>query len=264
MAFAFGKMRAPKVPKRRIRWIDRPGKLVAQVEEKRGLRWLPTEVVEEIDLRVAAAAMAIHDRRNGNTAGDDTAGFGDRLKRFAKRVAKSKVGKVIVKAHTAPLKIAHKITHGKNSPIRKAELALQKYVGKALPFTQPFIAVHNKLAGGVHKTVDTISSGGSAKKALKAGAKKAKPSTKDVGTLVAAGASAAGGNLALPAGAAPTAKELAALVEERRKTLATGISKALEKVPKADRETVRKELVRQSTAWIVFSPRTGIKHQLQI
>lgn len=268
-----------KPTKKRIRWIDAPNKVVAQVEERRGLRWVPTGQREEVDLGVAAKAMAIYDQRNGNTAGDDTAGFGDRLKRFAKRVAKSKVGKVVIKAHTAPLKAIHKITHHKNSPIRKAEMALQKYVGKALPFTRPFIKVHNKLSGGVHDVVKAAGDNKSIKKALKKGGKKVKPSAKDLNTLADAASSAAGGAAAggklLPAGvtnaakaaaaaAKPTGKELAELAEERRKVLANGIATALKKVPAGEREAVRKELIRQSTSWAVVSPKTGIKYQFQL
>lgn len=61
-----------------------------------------------------------------------------------------KIGKVIA----APIAIAHKITHGKKSPIRKLEMKLQKVVGKALPFTKPFIQAHNKISGGVYTAME--------------------------------------------------------------------------------------------------------------
>jgi hypothetical protein len=65
-----------------------------------------------------------------------------------------KVGKVIKKVHTAPLKLVHKVTHGKKSPIRKLELAAQKVVGKALPFTKPFINAHNKVSNQTYKVME--------------------------------------------------------------------------------------------------------------
>jgi hypothetical protein len=65
-----------------------------------------------------------------------------------------KLWKGIKKAHTAPLKIAHKITHGKNSPIRKMELALQKGVSKYIPIAKPFIDIHNKVSAQTYKAME--------------------------------------------------------------------------------------------------------------
>lgn len=140
--------------KTRIRYVEQPGVLLAIVQQKRGLfgPWRDTKVVERIDMRRVEQSVRAVDAKNGNTAGwDDTAGFGDRLKKVARKIAKSKVVKVVAKAHTAPIKWANKVTHGKNSPIRKAELAVQGAVTKALPFTKPFIAFHNKAANQTQK-----------------------------------------------------------------------------------------------------------------
>lgn len=62
------------------------------------------------------------------------------------RLLKGRVRKRLKKAFLGPAILLHKVTHGKNSPIRKIELKLQKVVGKALPFTKPFIQAHNKIA----------------------------------------------------------------------------------------------------------------------
>jgi hypothetical protein len=70
------------------------------------------------------------------------------------RLLSGKVRKKLKKAVFAPLTVAHKITHGKNSPIRKAELGLQKVVGKALPFTKPFIKAHNAIADKQYKAME--------------------------------------------------------------------------------------------------------------
>jgi hypothetical protein len=239
-------------PKRRIRYITQGRELIAQVEQRTGLlgKWLPTNVQEVINLDRAAEAMRIFDARKGShtsgiyddftggyiefsdsTAGiydadvlyADTSGFGDRFKRFAKKIAKSKVGKAIKKVHVAPLKIAHKITHGKNSPIRKAELALQKTVTKALPFTKPFINVHNQLASKVHKTVDKAT-----------------------------------GTKTLPAKANP--KDVAALIETTRRVQASAISNILKKAPAAHKEAIKKTLIQKATAYTVKSPQTGITY----
>jgi hypothetical protein len=123
------------------------------------------------DKRAAAAtevATRILRARRG-----DTGPAVDLVKRLIARSAQpqlagkfgKKLKKGLKKATLGPLKVAHKITHGKNSPIRKAELALQKTVGKALPFTKPFIKVHNTFASKVHKVVEKKT--GLAKKAGK-------------------------------------------------------------------------------------------------
>ena len=140
--------------KRRIRYVEQPGVLLAIVQEKHGLfgQFKDTGEVHRIDMRRVEKAVKAVDEKNGNTAGwDDTAGFGDRLKRAARKIAKSKVGRVVVKAHTAPLKWANKVTHGKHSPIRKAEMAVQRAVVKTLPFTKPFVDFHNKAANQTQK-----------------------------------------------------------------------------------------------------------------
>lgn len=84
---------------------------------------------------------------------DELGGFLSKLKKAAK-----KVGKVALK----PLQVAHQITH--KGPLGKLEKKVQDAVGKALPFTKPFIRVHNSLASPVHKAIET----GSIKKALTA------------------------------------------------------------------------------------------------
>lgn len=140
--------------RKRIRYISTPGALTAVVEVRPSVfaAWRPTGERTTIDLARAARALAILDKRNGNTAGDggygdlslgDTAGFGDRLKRFAKKVARNKVIRATV---IKPAKFLHKVTHGKNSPIRKMEMQVQKFVAKALPITKPFINFHNNIA----------------------------------------------------------------------------------------------------------------------
>jgi len=246
-----------KKPRRRIRYITQGRSLIAQVEQRSGFRWLPTNVREVIDLDRAAAAMRVYDQRKGSstsgiyddftggfvefedsTAGAgiydgpslyaDTSGFGDRFKRFAKKIAKSKVGKIIKKVHVMPLKIAHKITHGKNSPIRKAEMALQRYVGKALPFTKPFIKVHNQLAKQTHSVVDKVT-----------GSKKKKTPK-----------------------AAP--KDMVDLVETTRRLQAAAISKILKKVPKKHKVAVKKKLIQKATTWAVKSPQTGLTYNFKL
>jgi hypothetical protein len=68
-----------------------------------------------------------------------------------------KAGAKLKKGLLAPFKAVHKVTHHPKSPIRKAELALQKAVGKALPFTKPFINAHNKISAPVHKALSKAS-----------------------------------------------------------------------------------------------------------
>ncbi len=239
-------------PKRRIRYITHGRSLIAQVEQRSGFRWLPTNVREIVDLDRAAEAMRIYDQRKGSstsgiyddftggvveftdsTAGiydgptlyADTSGFGDRFKRFAKKIAKSKVGKIVKVVHVAPLKWAHKITHGKNSPIRKAELALQKQIGKALPFTKPFIKVHNQLASKTHSLVDKVT-----------GTKKPRANPKD----------------------------MADLVETTRRLQAKAISKILKKVPKKQKPAIKKKLIQNATTWAVRSPQTGLTYNFKL
>lgn len=65
-----------------------------------------------------------------------------------------KLGRGLKKAVVAPVKIAHKITHGKNSPIAKMEKSVQKFVGKNLPIAKPFINIHNSLAKPIHKAIE--------------------------------------------------------------------------------------------------------------
>jgi hypothetical protein len=257
-----------KSPRQRIKYTEQGKLLIAEVEQRKGLRWHPTTVREVVDLNLAAKALSVHDARYG-VDDDDTSGFGDRVKSFAKKVAKSKVGKVVIKAHVAPLKIAHKITHAKNSPIRKAEMALQKYVGKALPFTKPFIAVHTKLAGGVHAGMEAAFKGKSVTKAVKAAGKKLKPTAADAAALAAAASAAGGAKLAAGAAGAvkaalPSKAELSALAEARRKTLAAGIAKAVAKAPPAAKAAVKSKLVTNAKSWVVVSPTTGIKYTFQL
>lgn len=94
-----------------------------------------------------ALAGALEDEEGLAGEEDDIelAGFLKKLKKAAK-----KVGKVALK----PVQIAHKYTH-QVGPIAKMEKAVQNAVGKALPFTKPFIKVHNSLAAPVHKAIET-------------------------------------------------------------------------------------------------------------
>jgi transglutaminase superfamily protein len=97
------------------------------------------------------------DERRANTLGEVFvqhptlgAGFLKKVAKGIRKVTKSKAGKVLF----APITIAHKITHGKKSPIRKLEMKIQKGVAKALPFTKPFISAHNKISGGVYTAME--------------------------------------------------------------------------------------------------------------
>src|SRR5688572_22608288 len=75
--------------KQRIRYIDTPTELVAVVQ-KRGWagKWKDTPVREIVNKKQALRALRVQEANTtGNTAGvdfDDTAGFGDRFKKFAK------------------------------------------------------------------------------------------------------------------------------------------------------------------------------------
>jgi hypothetical protein len=287
-AAAAGKAKAPK---RRIRFIERAGKMVAQVDELRGLKWIPTEVIEEVDLHQVArcerAAQLVNAGRlsrpmaarmlraadtgmapaaspfghfanvpsgngDGETAGDfmmldtgavdfaildatdaDTAGFWKKVKKAAKKIGKNKVVRVIAKAHTVPLKAAHKITHGKNSPIRKAELAMQRTITKNLPITKPFIAVHNKLASATDKVITGKKTG-------------KKPSIKELKDAL------------------PNRADIAKLAETNRVLKANAIASALKKVPKAQQAEAREVLVKKAKSWVVISPATGITHSFQL
>lgn len=121
-----------------------------------------------------------------------------------------KVGKVIA----APITIAHKITHGKKSPIRKLEMKLQKVVGKALPFTKPFIQAHNKISGGVYKAMEKA-------KIIKKGDTLRIPGKIDASTIASIASKSGGG--ALQAGAKGAAADLL----KRGKALAKGIDPKL-------------------------------------
>lgn len=67
-----------------------------------------------------------------------------------------RIKKRLFKATLGPLALAHKITHSKNSPIRKAELKLQGFVGKVLPFTKPFIKAHNMIADKFYEGLEKV------------------------------------------------------------------------------------------------------------
>lgn len=69
------------------------------------------------------------------------------FKRFRRRFKKSIFGKIIL----GPVLIANKITH--TGPLAKLHDKVQKWVGKALPFTKPFIAIHNKFASATQKAL---------------------------------------------------------------------------------------------------------------
>jgi hypothetical protein len=144
------------------------------------------------------------------TYSPETAGaFGRRLRRKFK-----KVGIVLKKAHTVPFRAIHKVTHGKRSPIRKLEEKLQGIVGKALPFTKPFIAAHNKVSNQTYKVLE------------KTGVIK-KGDTKRIGntsTNIAAVASAAQGLSGSPQGAAA---RLAATLKSGKNVLPQAELKAL-------------------------------------
>lgn len=74
--------------------------------------------------------------------------LGGRFLRKLKKATK-KVGKVAMK----PLKLAHKYTH-QVGPIAYLHKKVQDGVAKALPFTKPFIKVHNSLAAPVAKAIE--------------------------------------------------------------------------------------------------------------
>jgi hypothetical protein len=159
-----------KLAKQRIRYVETPKSLVAIVQKQSFGKWKDTAIRETVDKARAAQVVRIKEAQaHGNTAGfgaefDDTAGFGDRFKKAMKKIAKNKVMKKVIKAHVVPLKLAHKVTHGKNSPIRKMEMALQKTLKKNLPFTKPFIDFHNKAAGATHKAMAQVGIGEAKKK----------------------------------------------------------------------------------------------------
>jgi len=230
----------------RIRYVESPGTLTA-IHEKRSFwgGWKPTGIREHIDMKRAEAAMREVDKRTGNTAGyaggyDDTAGFGDRLKKFGKKLAKNKVTKVIIKAHTAPLKAVHKVTHGKNSPIRKLEMKIQGAVTKALPFTKPFIDFHNKV--GSKLTNATLAKVGIAPKekgAVKGAARAAFNAAKEQG--------------AKQAGIDPKALKRS-IAEEKRKLMAKEIVKATKSLPPAKRKAAQKALVTRAKQFVVQAP----------
>lgn len=118
------------------------------VEPRTGRRFvcsLPTELgalEDELDVLISEEELS-------GLAGDDVdVELGAFLKKLKKGL--KKVAKVAVK----PLQVAHKITHGKNSPIRKLELKVQKAVAKHLPVAKPFISIHNSLAAPVHKAIE--------------------------------------------------------------------------------------------------------------
>lgn len=79
----------------------------------------------------------------GGLAGDD-----DELAGFFKKLKKG-----LKKAVVTPVKLAHKYTH-QVGPIAKMHKQVQDGVAKALPFTKPFIKVHNSLAAPVHKAIE--------------------------------------------------------------------------------------------------------------
>jgi len=104
-------------------------------------------------------------------AGDELAGkFLNKLKKAGKKTLK-----VVKAVHLKPLQLAHKITH--KGPLGKLEKKAQELVGKALPFTKPFIKIHNSIAAPVHKAIET----GKVKKKVTAAA--IKQVTKDIPDL---------------------------------------------------------------------------------
>lgn len=133
----------------RIRYIERPGMTIAVVQERRGLTWVDTPLHFAIDHKRAKRAMEIMEARDGRV--DDTSGFGDRFKRFVRRVAKKKAFKIITAPVTYPAKLAHKVTH--TGPLGKLHDQVQAAVGRALPFTKPFIKFHNRAANATQKAM---------------------------------------------------------------------------------------------------------------
>lgn len=73
----------------------------------------------------------------GLAGGDvELAGFLDKLKKGVMK----------------PLQAVHKVTH--KGVLGKLEKQLQDTVGKYLPFTKPFIALHKKIASPIHKLIE--------------------------------------------------------------------------------------------------------------
>lgn len=109
----------------------------------------PAVLAGELD-RLAGTGLAGED--------DELAGFFTKLKKGMK-----KAGKGVLKGIKAVDKVNNKL-----------EAKVQKIVGTALPFTKPFINIHNSLSSPIHKAMAT----GSVKKALTA--KAIKQVTKDL------------------------------------------------------------------------------------
>src|SRR5689334_20659936 len=107
--------------------VHRGDLIIATVENSQGQRF--TAHVNAADL-----------------AGDPELGswFSRKFRKFKHSIA----GKILL----GPVLIAHKITH--SGPIEKLHKKIQAMVGKALPFTKPFIRIHNSLASPVHKLIE--------------------------------------------------------------------------------------------------------------
>lgn len=88
--------------------------------------------------------------------GCDCTDSDEELGRLLSGRVRKRIKKRLFKATLGPLALAHKVTHGKHSPIRKAELKLQGVVGKILPFTKPFIKFHNMVSDKVYKGLEKV------------------------------------------------------------------------------------------------------------
>lgn len=76
-----------------------------------------------------------------------------KTKKGVKKFAKTKAGRVV----TFVPRMAHKVA--KSKQLEQMHKAVQGAVGKYLPITKPFIAVHNKIAGKTHEAFASVGIG---------------------------------------------------------------------------------------------------------
>ena len=133
-----------------------------------------------------------------------------KAKKRLKKFAKSKTGRVV----TFVPRMAHAVV--KSKQLAQMESAVQGAVGKYLPFTKPFIAVHNKIAGKTHEAFASVGIG-----------KKKKTPKLTVGEVIAAGEAIAGA---------------------RAELTARAIQKVTAKLPAVQRPAARAALLKRASA----------------
>lgn len=74
--------------------------------------------------------------------------FGKKFRRKLRHTVKAAVDPRTV------VRMADKATHGKHSPIRALEEGAQRGLGKYMPITKPFIAIHKGLAAKTHESME--------------------------------------------------------------------------------------------------------------